>query len=88
MSGARELVYLCRELKAPSLLAGVERLAERVDHTPDACPRARGCPAHRGLTGRRWIILKGGNREGVLMSISSRDELWGFEGLQCGERRR
>ena len=29
MSGARDLVYLCRELKHPSLLAGVERLAER-----------------------------------------------------------
>jgi len=29
MSGARELTWLCRELKAPSLLAGVERLAER-----------------------------------------------------------
>jgi DNA replication protein DnaC len=28
MSGARDLTYLCRELKAPSLLAG-ERLAER-----------------------------------------------------------
>jgi DNA replication protein DnaC len=27
--GARELTYLCRELKAPSLLAGVERLGER-----------------------------------------------------------
>ncbi len=29
MSGARELTYLCRELKHPALLAGVERLAER-----------------------------------------------------------
>jgi DNA replication protein DnaC len=29
MSGARDLVYLCRELKHPALLAGVERLAER-----------------------------------------------------------
>jgi DNA replication protein DnaC len=29
MSGARDLTYLCRELKHPSLLAGVERLAER-----------------------------------------------------------
>src|SRR3954452_11548891 len=29
MSGARDLAWLCRELKAPSLLAGVERLAER-----------------------------------------------------------
>ena len=29
MSGARDLVYLCRELKHPSLLASVERLAER-----------------------------------------------------------
>ena len=29
MSGARDLTWLCRELKAPSLLAGVERLAER-----------------------------------------------------------
>ena len=29
MSGARDLAYLCRELKHPSLLAGVERLAER-----------------------------------------------------------
>ena len=29
MSGARELVYLCRELKHPALLAGVERLGER-----------------------------------------------------------
>ncbi len=29
MSGARDLVYLCRELKHPSLLAGVERLGER-----------------------------------------------------------
>ena len=27
--GPRELTYLCRELKAPSLLAGVERLGER-----------------------------------------------------------
>ncbi|MGH9102694.1 MAG: IS21-like element helper ATPase IstB [Acidimicrobiales bacterium] len=29
MSGARDLAYLCRELKAPSLHVGVERLAER-----------------------------------------------------------
>ena len=29
VSGARDLGYLCRELKAPSLLAGVQRLAER-----------------------------------------------------------
>jgi len=29
VSAARDLAYLCRELKAPSLLAGVERLAER-----------------------------------------------------------
>jgi DNA replication protein DnaC len=29
MSGARDLAYLCRELKAPSLLAGIERLATR-----------------------------------------------------------
>ena len=29
MSAARDLGYLCRELKHPSLLAGVERLAER-----------------------------------------------------------
>lgn len=29
MTGDRELTYLCRELKAPSLLAGVERLGER-----------------------------------------------------------
>jgi DNA replication protein DnaC len=29
MSGARNLTYLCRELKHPALLAGVERLAER-----------------------------------------------------------
>jgi DNA replication protein DnaC len=29
MSSARDLSYLCRELKAPSLLAGVQRLAER-----------------------------------------------------------
>jgi len=29
VSSARDLAYLCRELKAPSLLAGVERLAER-----------------------------------------------------------
>lgn len=29
MSGARDLAYLCRELKAPSLHAGVARLAER-----------------------------------------------------------
>jgi len=29
VSGARELTYLCRELKHPALLAGVERLAER-----------------------------------------------------------
>ncbi|MGH9266714.1 MAG: IS21-like element helper ATPase IstB [Acidimicrobiales bacterium] len=29
MSGTRELTYLCRELKHPALLAGVERLAER-----------------------------------------------------------
>jgi len=29
MSGARDLTYLCRELKHPSLLAGVQRLAER-----------------------------------------------------------
>src|ERR1700682_2521036 len=29
MSGSRDLTYLCRELKHPSLLAGVERLAER-----------------------------------------------------------
>ena len=29
MSGARDLAYLCRELKHPSLLAGVERLGER-----------------------------------------------------------
>ena len=29
MSGSRDLAYLCRELKHPSLLAGVERLAER-----------------------------------------------------------
>jgi len=29
MSGARDIPYLCRELKHPSLLAGVERLAER-----------------------------------------------------------
>ncbi len=29
MSGARDLAYLCRELKAPSLLSGIERLAER-----------------------------------------------------------
>jgi DNA replication protein DnaC len=29
MTSSRDLVYLCRELKAPSLLAGVERLAER-----------------------------------------------------------
>ena len=29
MSGAKDLAYLCRELKAPSLMAGVERLAER-----------------------------------------------------------
>jgi hypothetical protein len=29
MSGARDLAYLCRELKHPALLAGVERLAER-----------------------------------------------------------
>src|ERR1700737_2817082 len=29
MSGSRDLVYLCRELKHPSLLAGVERLAAR-----------------------------------------------------------
>ncbi len=29
MSGARDLTYLCRELKHPSLLAGVERLAGR-----------------------------------------------------------
>ncbi len=29
MSGARDLAYLCRELKHPSLFAGVERLAER-----------------------------------------------------------
>src|ERR1035438_2992243 len=29
MTSSRDLAYLCRELKAPSLLAGVERLAER-----------------------------------------------------------
>lgn len=29
MSGARDFAYLCRELKAPSLHAGVARLAER-----------------------------------------------------------
>ena len=29
MSGARDIAYLCRELKHPSLLAGVERLAAR-----------------------------------------------------------
>src|SRR5580658_3686945 len=29
MTGSRDLVYLCRELKHPSLLAGVERLGER-----------------------------------------------------------
>jgi DNA replication protein DnaC len=29
MGGARDLAYLCRELKAPSLHAGVARLAER-----------------------------------------------------------
>jgi hypothetical protein len=29
--------------------------------------------------GRRWIILKGGNREGVLTGVSGEDGLWGFE---------
>ena len=29
MSGAKELAWLCRQLKAPSLLGGVERLGER-----------------------------------------------------------
>ena len=29
MTSSRDLAYLCRELKAPSLLAGVGRLAER-----------------------------------------------------------
>lgn len=29
MMGAKDLAYLCRELKAPSLAAGVERLGER-----------------------------------------------------------
>lgn len=29
MSGAKDLPWLCRQLKAPSLLAGVERLGAR-----------------------------------------------------------
>ena len=54
----------------------------RIDPTP---ARVRGgVQAHRCLMGRRWIILKGGNREEVLMSISSGEELWGFEGSRCG----
>lgn len=29
MTGARDLAYLCRELKAPSIMASIERLAKR-----------------------------------------------------------
>jgi hypothetical protein len=45
---------------------------------------ARAIPSHHDLTGRRWTILKGGNREGVLTAVSGGAGLWGFEGLRCG----
>ena len=54
----------------------------RIDPTP---ARVRAAVQTRGdLTGRRWIILKGGNREGVLMPVSRSDGLWGFEHSRCG----
>jgi hypothetical protein len=54
----------------------------RIDPTP---ARVRAAVQTRGdLTGRRWIILKGGNREGVLMPVSRSDGLWGFEHSRRG----
>jgi hypothetical protein len=41
-----------------------------------------GIRTHHGLTGRRWTILKGGNREGVLKAVSYGERLWGFEHLR------
>jgi hypothetical protein len=38
--------------------------------------------------GRRWIILEGGNREGVLTAVSRGAGVWGFERLGCGVKRR
>lgn len=48
---------------------------------------SRAAHAWRGLTGRRWTILEGGNRGGVLTWVSSVDALWGLERWCCHVRR-
>jgi hypothetical protein len=54
----------------------------RIDPTP-AHVRA-AMHARQGLMGRRWIILEGGNREGVLAAVSSGAGVWGFERWRRG----
>jgi hypothetical protein len=79
---------LIAECTSPSFLADQRRsirlclLLLRIDPMP---ARVRAAvQTRRDLTGRRWIILKGGNREGVLMPVSRSDGLWGFEHSRRG----
>jgi hypothetical protein len=65
-------------------VTGVGRLLLRIDPMPTRVRTA--VQSRRDLTGRRWIILKGRNREGLLRAVGNGKGLWGFEHSWRGVR--
>jgi EAL domain-containing protein (putative c-di-GMP-specific phosphodiesterase class I) len=59
--------------------SGSSATSASVKDSSDACPNAQTGPGPKACGGRRWIILQGGNRDGVLTRLSRGDGLWGFE---------